>query len=295
VKRQGTDVSRVQVSQTNAQLETRRALLIRAKARVKDLSAQLKRDMNDPDFPVSGATIILPASPALEEAVHFDQKDVVDTALANRLELGQQLLRVKSADTALAVGKNNLLPQLNAAGSIDFQGLSGDLGNAIGDQLEGKYVSWSLGLELEIPIGNRAARATYQRALMQRAQAVESYQAAIATVTFECDTAVRDVYTSWDALAADRRSVFAAGDALRGLEQREAAGGELSPEFVQLKLQYQDQLAETRRAEAASLANYNQAIAVLEQRKGTLLQYNNILMQEDMIPYERKLLSMSKR
>ena len=32
----------------------------------------------------------------------------------------------------------------------------------------------------------------------------------------------------------------------------------------------------------------------LEQSKGTLLQYNNVIMQEDMIPYERKWLAKSK-
>src|SRR5439155_2779855 len=97
----GGDVARVQISQTNAQLESRRAQLIRATARVKDLSAQLKRDMNDPEFSVSGPIIVLPASAPLQEKVQFDQKDVIDTALANRFELGEQQLRVDSATTAL--------------------------------------------------------------------------------------------------------------------------------------------------------------------------------------------------
>ena len=48
--------------------------------------------------------------------------------------------------------------------------------------------------------------------------------------------------------------------------------------------------AESRRAEAASLTGYNQAIARLEQVKGTLLQYNNVIMQEEAVPFERKWL-----
>src|SRR5207248_1904839 len=99
----GGDVSRLQISQTEAQIQTRRSQLIRARGRVKDLSDQLKRDMNDPEFSVSGPIIVLPASPPLEEQVHFDPKDVIDTALANRFELGEQQLRVDSATTALKV------------------------------------------------------------------------------------------------------------------------------------------------------------------------------------------------
>jgi outer membrane protein TolC len=125
---------------------------------------------------------------------------------------------------------------------------------------------------------------------MQRAQAVEAYRAEIATVTFDCDTAMRDVTTSWDELRTNRQAVFASQDALGGMEQREHAGEPLTPEFVQLKLQYQDQLASSRRDEAGAVASYNQSIARLEQVKGTLLQYNNIVMEEEALPFERKLL-----
>jgi outer membrane protein len=290
VARRGTDVTNVQISQTNAQLEQRRALLIRAKSQVKDLSSQLKRDMQDPDFAIAGPIVIMPAERALEEPIHFNQQEVVDTALANRFELGEQQLRVDSADTALKVGKNNLMPQLNAVGSIDFEGLGARGQEGFEELFKGTNFSYAFGLELEIPIGNRAARATYERALLQRAQAVEAYRAEIATVTFDCTTAINNVNTTWDELRNNRQAVFASQDALHGMEQREVAGEPLTPEFVQLKLQYQEQLAGSRRDEAGSISNYNQAIARVEQAKGTLLQYNNVLMESEDLPYERKLL-----
>jgi outer membrane protein TolC len=285
----GGDVSRLQISQTEAQIDSRRSQLIRFKARVKDLSDQLKRDMNDPDFPVSGPVILLPASPPVADQIHFDPKDVIDTALANRFELGEQQLRVASADTQLKVGKNLLLPTLDAAGSVSFQGLGPNTGDVWEQQLGRDFVSWSLGLQFEVPIGNRASRAIYQRALLQRQQAVDSYAAAIATVNFDCTTAMRGVQTSWEALVSDRSAVFTSADALKWVEERFIREPR-TPELLQLRLQFQETLAQSRRDEANSITQYNQAIAQLEQAKGTLLQYNNIIMQEDMIPYERKLL-----
>ena len=77
---------------------------------------------------------------------------------------------------------------------------------------------------------------------------------------------------------------------LRGVNDREAAGEPLTPEFVELKLDRQVALADARRAESQSIADYNQSIARVEQAKGTLLQYENVMMQEDAIPYERKWL-----
>src|SRR5262249_31374687 len=47
-KRMGQDVTRVQLSQANASVEQRRTLLVRARSRVRDLSDQLKRLMEDP-------------------------------------------------------------------------------------------------------------------------------------------------------------------------------------------------------------------------------------------------------
>jgi outer membrane protein TolC len=49
-RRRTQDVTRVQISQANASVENRRAGLIRARARVRDLSDELKRRMNDPEI-----------------------------------------------------------------------------------------------------------------------------------------------------------------------------------------------------------------------------------------------------
>ena len=66
---------------------------------MRDLSDKLKRLMNDPTLPVAGGTLILPASAPVEMPIRFDLGDQIDTALENRLELAQQMLRIDSAST----------------------------------------------------------------------------------------------------------------------------------------------------------------------------------------------------
>jgi outer membrane protein TolC len=283
-KRQGQDVTRVQLSQANSEIENRRALLIRSKSRVRDSSDTLKRLMNDPDLPVAGGVLLLPASPAVEEPIRFDLKDQIDTALENRLELGQQQLRVDSAGTALQVARNNELPQLNLVGSLGIHGLDGDLHETINDQFNTVNLNYTIGFQFEIPIGNRAARAITQRALLQRQQAVDQYKNLIDQISLDVKTALREVNTTWDEMIATRRATFAAADALRAIELREAAGEALTPTFVQLKLDFQGRLAQAASAANQSVANYNIALARLEQSKGTLLRYNNIVMEEENLP-----------
>ena len=115
-------------------------------------------------------------------------------------------------------------------------------------------------------------------------QAIEQYNSITHQVAFDVKTAMRAVDTSWDRMVASRQSRFAAADALRAVEQREAAGEQLTPTFVQLKLDQQAELAEAASREATAISDYNIALARLEQAKGTLLRYNNIMMEEDRGP-----------
>ena len=178
-----------------------------------------------------------------------------------------------------------------------MQGLDGDLGGAIGNSLSfdsNQHLNGAVGIQFEIPIGNRQARAIYQRALLQQQQAIDQYRSIQEQVSLDVKLASRAVQTNWDTMVTARQATFAAADSLDAIEQREAANIEaLSPTFIDLKLNQQEQLAEARRAEAEAVSNYNVAIAQLEQAKGTLLRYNNVVMEEEKTPFV-KTLSTSK-
>ena len=68
------------------------------------------------------------------------------------------------------------------------------------------------------------------------------------------------------------------------LQVREDNNEPLTPQFVDQKLRQQEQLAQAASAEAQAIANYNIAIANLERAKGTLLRYNNVVLQEQALP-----------
>jgi outer membrane protein TolC len=289
LNRVGQDVTRVQLSQANASVETRRASLVRARAHVRDISDDLKRQMNDPELPISGGTLILPADKPIDQPLHFDKDDQIRSGLENRFELGQQQYRIDSAGEQLLVAKNLLQPQLNLVGSIGFDGLGESFGRAFDRQAEFDHTDFSLGVQLSIPIGNRAARAAYERARLQQQQAIDSYQATIEQVTLDVVQALREVDTSWNELVGFRKATFAQEDVLAALNQREEGGEALTPTFVQLKLDTQERLADARKQENTALAAYNVAIYKLEEAKGTLLRYNNVVMEEDSLPYTRGL------
>ena len=283
----GLDVSRVQVSQASSFVEAQRAVLLQAHRRVGDLSDQLKRLMNDDTFPVAGPVTILPGDTPIIEQIHFDLSDSIDTAMDNRPELGQQLARIRSAEITEVVGRNNLLPQLNFTGSVSFQGVGLNVGQALKDQRQWEDISSSLGLEFEIPIGNRAARAILRRVQLQRLQAITQYKNLIDQVQQEVKTSLREVDYTWDVIVQRRQARFAAADSLLAIQQRADAGEALTPTFVQLQLDAQERVARAQAEEAAAISDYNVAISRLERSKGTLLRYNNVVMEEESLPGRR--------
>ena len=303
-KRFGQDVTLEQISTSVSRVESARADLIRARQRVKDLADELKSLMNDPQYPVASETLILASDEPLLSPITFDFSDSVNTALVNRFDLAQQQLRIESAGVSLKVAKNNQLPQLNIVGSIGTIGGGQDtrtvgdnnattvgnnssFGEAFKDGFDGTAdINWSLGLQFTQKLGNREANAIYRRAQLQRQQAIMSYQQLIEQASFEVKTATRDVETNWQAIGQTRSARFAAAKALDVVVDRETNGGQaLSPDFIERKLQRQQELANAEQAEAEAAALYNIALSKLEQRKGTLLRYNNVILDEKM--YQR--------
>ncbi len=278
------DVTRVQTAQATSAIRQHEALLVRARAQVRDLSDRLKRLMNDPELPVSGNILVLPASEPLRSPVRFDAQDQINQALEHRLELAQQLLRIESASLVTRVAKNNLLPSLNLLQRITTDGADPDWDSANYNMLDLNSTSYRAQIEFEIPIGNRQPHAIYQRTLLQRQQAVDQYRAFIEQVALEVKLALRNVETAWSEMAANRQAVLSAADTLDAISTRLEKGGEpWTPTNVQLRLDSQARLAEAERNEAQAIANYNIAIAQLERAKGTLLKYDNVVLMEDQM------------
>lgn len=281
----GGKATHVEASQGIAAVYTREAVLGDAKAHVLDLSDDIKRRMSDPEFAVAGPISILPADQPVEEKIEFDLQDQVDTALLNRFELGQQQIRIDSAQIALQVALNGIYPKLDFVGSASVQGLSTSFGSAFNDQWSSGHGIYSASLQFELPLGNREARAIYQRALLQRLQAVTAYHNLIEEVEMEVSQAVRDVGTKWNDLDRARKARYRYEDVLNGFVQRRKSGVQaLDPQFVQLELDSQQRLADAEVTETKAIQDYNFALATLERAKGTILRYNNIVMKEDSYP-----------
>lgn len=284
--RQGADVTESQLGQVNAETSNREGQLIQLEYKVATLSASLKQLMNDPAYPVSGAAIIEAVDDGTEMPMHFNLDDQIETGMQNRYELGQQQVRVASAEVAVMVAKNNLLPSLNLQLNADVDGLGRDINNAFSAQGQFNRLGYTGGFQFSFPLGNRAAGAIWQRSLLQRMQAIHSYVGLVNQIALDVRNASLSVDESWFFLTKARDARLQYELTLKDLQKLEDKGDQpYTFDSLFVELQIRQSLLASQLSEHQALNDYNYAIATLEKAKGTILRFDNVIMEQEQLPF----------
>lgn len=279
------DVTPVQLTEANSFVEIRRSNVISTRNQLRLASDALKQLINSSSVPLSEEAIIVPADRPMEDPLTFSLLDAVTTALQQRPEMQVALLNIRDATVRQRVADNARLPELNLTALIGLNGLDNDNPvSAYGNMAESNYIDYAVGGQFEIPILNREAQAGFEAATLSRDSSVLAYQAEAQQVVLDVKNALRDVMTNYELIGANRAARRAAADNLRAIEEQEKAGVALTPEFINLKLQAQERLADTERSEVEAMTNYNLAITDLYRAMGTLLNQQGISF--DQTPYD---------
>lgn len=98
---------------------------------------------------------------------HVDS--LVKQALSNNPMIKSMRLALKAQNINVAMQKNSKLPQLDLIGSLTLNGLDPTFSTSFSDISNGNPI-WSGGVQLSLPLQNRAARANYKRNSLQAKQ-----------------------------------------------------------------------------------------------------------------------------
>lgn len=270
------DVKQSQLSDAVAQVESRRAEVIRAENIVRNASDRLKTLVNDPGAPVGGELLIVPADVPVDEPVKFSLLESLATALNNRPEVQRALLAIDDASIRMAVANNLRLPELNLRTQLRVAGQSNNWGDAVGDMTDADFVNAVVGVSFEQPIGNRLAEATYKARQLERMQAVITYKDVAQRVVADVKEKLRIVETNYKLIEQTRAARIAAAENVRTLQVEEENLAALTPEFLDLKLRRQQSLASAEQQEIQALTEYNAAVARLYGSMGTAIERNRI-------------------
>ncbi|QYK46981.1 MAG: TolC family protein [Phycisphaeraceae bacterium] len=284
-QRRTLDATPAQIADATARVERRRADLLRAQTALRRASDRLKLLINDPDLPVGGEVILLPADSALDAPVAYSLADSITTALEKRPEIQQAILSIDDTSIRQRVAEQNRLPQLDMRLQTRFLALEDNAGEAY-ENLDGSFVDYLVGLFFEQQIGNRAPEAELRRRRIERMQATISYQNTVQQIVLEVKNALDNMTTSYKLIEQTRTSRYAATEVLRALlVEKETIRG-YTVERLDLELNRQESLANAEREEVAALIDYNVSLAELAAATGMALERNRIDFKVEDPPME---------
>lgn len=277
--RVGVDVTQVHIKQAEAAVATRSAQLIRARKIALDVRDHLARLLSAPRVNVLSGVEIVPVTAPAVAKVRIDEAGQILTALKHNPLLAQARHAIAISDIAVKVARNEALPRLDLTASASLQGLGDTHPDPWEKILAGDYASYALGLIFEYPLGNRERRAAIRRARLERLRTIAQTQNIADNIAQQVNERVRQIRTTFEELRAQQAAVEAAKVQLKALDDTEAIRAQLTPEFLQLKLQAQETLAGAQRAEIQATVDYNTAAAELAKVTGTILQLPGVKVE----------------
>lgn len=277
------DAKPVQFTDAQARADSRLSNVIRAQNAVAQSSDRLKLLMNDPDFTVASDVQILSADSPLDQPIRFSVLDAIETSMANRPEVQRALLSIDNTSIRRQVAASGLLPRLDLRLQTQFSGLGASTGDSYDSLFKDNHTDYLLGLNFEQPIGNREAEATYRQRKLETSQAVIAYRNTIQGIVSELIVALRNVTTNYRLIEQTRSARLAASESLRALEVEEDLTQPKTAEFLNIKLQRQEQLADAEQQEIQALTEYNISLARLHTAMGTSLKRNKILFDVENV------------
>ena len=275
-KRREFDATLAEYANAVATVEALKALVIQARRALSEAGNQLKALLNDPALPIGGEADVVPADLPAVSAFEADLRGSIETALAKAPAVAQALVAIESADIGVTVADNALLPQLDLEASVAWFGLDKSWSESYEQVGEGDFVNYLAALRFSQALGNRFAEASYARARLQRSQAVVQYDRAVQGTVLAVKNALVYCVAFRELVEQNRVFRLAQAENLRALLVDEKTLAALTPEFLQLKFQLQNGLAQAEDQYFASLVGYQGALARLQQAMGTGLETRGI-------------------
>ncbi len=287
----------IEITQAEANVASNVELTIRGKETVANAEDNLRRLLAYPKDDSIWSHTIIPTEEPVQEARAVE----LEAAIAKGLEARPEVLEARAAFQNSALGeraaRNGARHQLDLTAGVTPSGnnlidvvspgpdgipgntddfLTAGLGESLKEIPKFNNYAWTLGLSYAVPIGNRAAKANYAIARLEREKQEISVQNTEDLIRVDVRTAVRAVESGYERVVAARKNVELQTKKLNA-EQKKFDNG-MSTSFEVFT--FQTDLRNAQLSLIQALLDYNKSLADLERAKGTLLESKGLKLEE---------------
>ncbi|MFH0962619.1 MAG: TolC family protein [Planctomycetota bacterium] len=264
-------LAETELAAAQAEMALRQEALIDARSRAQSIRVRLVR-LIDPRLLTAPALEVLAQSEPLVPAALLDAiSDCLAVAFRMRPELNQARLNIARGDLEIVKTRNGLLPRMDLFVTLGKTGYADSFGRSVHDIATDGYDVFG-GVSVEFPIGNRAAEAHHERAVLSRRQYVESYRNLQ-------DLVREDVTTAYIEVQRSRQQVDATAATRKLQEEKlraETAKFGVGKSTALLVAQAQRDLVASQVDEVAAVVSYLNGLTNLSRLDGSLLERRRI-------------------
>lgn len=265
------------VEQARAALRRAEASIVRAKAGVDNSEARLAAQLSDPSL-FGNVTEIIPAERPTRTFVDVPLEDISLLALENRPELRVAALQLRGAELRVDVARNGLLPDLDLVATVSNGGLDGDygFGSAFNGQFNQTDLDATVGLRLEVPLGNISDQAVYDRRRLEVRQLTSQLRNVADTILLEAQIGVREVRAAYEEMRAREAELQAQITELSALRRRADEGLDFGTAYLTNVVSAIEDRATAEERLLDAIVAYNLALYTVERVAGTMLSVRDI-------------------
>ena len=275
-----------QIARARSAVLSRRTELANAVRDIRNSETEIRRLTADSDWRSSQMIEMLPAEMPTSDGPEIGLEQVIVTALENRPEIRETLQRSKIAAIQRDISVNDLMPELSLLLGTYVSSLDGDsqLGSAWADQFSTKP-GYSVGVEFELPIGNRAARSRLTQRKLQLNKIKSEVDETMQNVIAESQIALRRVSSARETLVAATEAIVAAQLDLEqnkgrweafALVEGDIAEGQTPTTILDQLLDSQERLSAAELVFAQAELELKTSETALQRTMGTLLVQRSV-------------------
>jgi outer membrane protein TolC len=294
---QGT-LAPIELTRAEAQVAVSRQALISAQGLVEQQELIVKTAMTRGGLAnpaIRGAHVIATDTVTVPETEPAQLiEDLTAEAVRNRPDLAQAGIQVENSQISLKGSLNAVRPQLDVVGTAQNGGLSGDInpvgvaltpggaiypggyGTALGQVFRNNFPTYSVGLQLTLPLRNRVAQADAVRDELQVRQTQlrrQQFEDQVRLEVADAYVALRQARAAYEAAVQSR---ILQEQSVRIEDETFQVG--LATNF--LVIQYETLLAQARSTEVAAKGAYAKAKVALDRATASTLEVNQVSVQE---------------
>lgn len=238
-------------------------------------------------YPINDGRLIQPLDNPPEAPVIYDWNQAISDALREREELKRQRWVIKQQEFELLANKNFLLPQLDVIARYRFRGFGGDGNYAAGETKptypfwDSDLQEWALGLEYNLPVGLRRAHAAVNNSRLALARETEILREQERLVHLGLSNAIGESKRAYESMQLQEKRLNAIVTQLNALKNKEDAAERRELDVI---LETHRRLLDARIRYHQSQVEYALSLRNVHFEKGTLLEYNNVILAESVSP-----------